>query len=126
VPHSGTNFKDKLEIKTPFQASGTIETGDYDVARMYVGVLQLKRNPETEQVDVTAAAYGMGSADLKQIGATTSEWTMELRADSEHPKFEPGRAVGFVLVELAGGRVTGWVDDTVELVAPSVGLLNVT
>ena len=32
---------------------------------------------------------------------------MELRPDSKHPTFEAGPAIGFVLVELAGGRVNG-------------------
>ena len=39
---------------------------------------------------------------------------MELRADYRHP-LSAGSAVGFVLGELPGGRVTGWIEDGLEL-----------
>jgi hypothetical protein len=111
------HFASKLEIGTPFVASGEIG-GDYKVSRMYVGLLQVDRDPE-DGLELKAAAYGMGAAEMHRIDGETSSWAMELRPDSEHPDFEAGPAIGFVLVELAGGRVTGWIDDGVELIAGS-------
>ena len=115
---SSTKFKRKLKIKDPFVASGTIERQYDDVVRMYVGVVQLERDPETEELEVTAGAYGMGVARLTPgADEQTNDWSMELRPDSAHNPLTPGRATGFVLLERAGGLVMGWIDDGVELTA---------
>jgi hypothetical protein len=116
--NSGTQFKDTLEITDPFVASGTIERLYEDPVRMYVGVVQLERDRETEKLQVTAGAFGMGVGRLTPgPDEQTQEWSMELRPDSARPPFKPGDAYGFVLVELTGGRVMGWLDDRVVLTA---------
>lgn len=116
----GTNFKDTLEITYPFVASGTIEKRYKDAVRMYVGVVQLQRPQGTGQLEVKAGAYGMGSPRLKKgSDPQTKEWSMELRPDSAHQRFVAGDAVGFVLLELPGGQLSGWLDDNVKLTAPA-------
>lgn len=107
------HFESTLEITTPFVASGQIGN-EYKVSRMYVGVLQVDRDLD-DGLELKAAAYGMGAAEIARIDDEKNLWTLELRPDSEHPDFVPGPAIGFVLVELAGGGVTGWIDDGVEL-----------
>ena len=113
------HFESKLKIATPLVASGEIGN-EYQVSRMYVGLLQVDRDAQ-DGLELKAAAYGMGSAEMSRVDSERSSWKMELRPDSEHPTFEAGPAIGFVLVELAGGRVTGWIDDGVELTAGSRG-----
>jgi hypothetical protein len=115
---SGSNFKETLEITDPFVASGTIERLYGDPVRMYVGVVQLRRNRETKKLEVTAGAYGMGVPRLTPgPDEQTQEWSMELRPDSAHNPLTPGQVYGLTVLELRGGRVMGWLDDRVDLTA---------
>jgi hypothetical protein len=116
-----------------FVAEGTVEEKYAGMTRMYVGIVQLTRNGG--RIDISGAAYGVGAPEWKQSlnparlgdseGWETAEavgggairvrrWAMELRADYEHP-LRPGPAVGFVLGEMPGGRVTGWIEDELKL-----------
>ncbi len=107
---------------------------------MSVGVLQVRRNADVEgKIDITGAAYGEGApgwtartsssapdgwedtgpdgtpiVDDQGNNIRVRRWTMELRADYEHP-LHPGSAVGFVLGEMPGGKVTGWIEDGLTL-----------
>jgi hypothetical protein len=128
-----------------FMAEGTVEEKYERMTRMYVGVLQLTRNGE--RLDISGAAYGMGAPEWKQSldpanpgnsegweNATSADgaqirvrrWAMELRGDYEHP-LRPGAAVGFVLGEMPGGRVTGWIEDGLTLASagPSTARLAI-
>ena len=60
-------FDDKLEISSPFVAKGIIDR-DYDVSRMYVGVVQYDRDKDN-LINVTGAAYGMGDGYIEPNGA---------------------------------------------------------
>ena len=56
----------------------------------------------------------------------TKEWSMELRPDSAHQPFEPGRCDRIRFGRATGGRLIGWLDDNVKLTAPGgVSRLNV-
>jgi hypothetical protein len=132
-----------------FVAEGTVEEKYAGMTRMYVGVLQIRRN--NDRLDISGAAYGVGSPEWRhadpaatvglppdQVGWEDVEdaggnpitdagtgrrirvrrWAMELRADYEHP-LRPGPAVGFVLGEMPGGRVTGWIEDGLTLTSDS-------
>jgi hypothetical protein len=117
-----------------FVAEGTVEEKYAGMTRMYVGILQLTRN--SGKLDISGAAYGMGAPEWKtgkqgdpdgwEDGPQTSQgtttrlrrWAMELRGDYEHP-LHPGSAVGFVLGEMPGGKVTGWIEDELELTGPA-------
>jgi hypothetical protein len=112
---------------------------------MYVGVLQLTRNDG--KLDISGAAYGMGTPEWRTPDGTKPDvvgtgwhnaqdengrnlfdtegkplevrrWAMELRADYEHP-LRAGPAVGFVLGEMPGGKVTGWIEDGLTLTSDS-------
>jgi hypothetical protein len=45
---------------------------------------------------------------------------MFLQKDSEHPHLETGEAIGFVLAQLQGGRMTGWIHEGLTLEYPPV------
>jgi len=108
----------------PFIATGVIET-DYRAVRMFVGVLQL----ESEGSDtITGAAYGMGATNSHSRGNGSDAWSMCLQHDTqEGRKLKNGPAIGFVLAELPGGQLTGWIDRGVQLAGaepPSNGSLG--
>ena len=109
-------FKKQLPINSPFVATGYIgrEYAD-DIVSMYVGIVQLGQD-ESGNSRIESGAYGMSKPALRDHDANQKEWTMQLRRDFEKGGLRAGDAVGFVLVELAGGRVTGWIDSNVRLI----------
>jgi hypothetical protein len=109
-----THFKDELTIDDPFTAIGSIER-QYDVVWMYVGVVQVKE--VGGELDLDAGAYGMGLPEMKPgRDETENEWSIQLQRDFEHPWLHEGNATGFVIAQLRGGKLTGWIDD-VKLVS---------
>jgi hypothetical protein len=130
---SGENFTDTMNIATPFTASGTIGKGYKEqITRMYVGLVQIQKtapatpngNPKRMDIEITAGAYGAGLPQLSagpNSGSLT--WSMQLMQDTgevDQPRqerpFNPKKpAIGFVMVELTGGRVTGWIEDEITL-----------
>jgi hypothetical protein len=110
---SNTNFNPKLQISNPFIAQGVIDT-EYAIVQMYVGLIQTNGDGT-----VAAGAYGTGVPDLNPtLGAVGEQgWSMQLQMDSDKkPQFDPGPAKGFVVVQLRGGKVTGWLDPEVALI----------
>ncbi len=113
---SSTNFKKQLQIRDIFVAEGTIER-EYEAAWMYAGVVQVTEavnNGETT-FELDAGAYGMGKPKLEDSSTDPGErnWTLQLHRDSDPDKreFKPNQeAYGFVVVQLEGGGLTGWID----------------
>ena len=90
---------------------------------MYVGIVQLGRDDEGE-IKVVAASYGMGAAAITDGDGAFNNWSMQLQVDGDDAvqELKPAAAgnkdtVGFVLAELPGGRLTGWVHQGVVLEA---------
>lgn len=128
----GTNFDNEMKIPDSgaFVAEGTVEPKYEGLTRMNVGVIQLKGSPGN--LEITGAAYGVGTPEWKQGSDPSADsdgwenataagntirvrrWAMQLRGDYEHP-LHPGPAVGFVLGEMPGGKVTGWIEDGLTL-----------
>jgi hypothetical protein len=133
MPLGGSNFLKTLKIPADgkaFEAAGTVERKYAEMTRMHVGVIQVTPG-EDKRLDISGAAYGIGVpawgegwethdsdgdpyTDAAGNHIEVRPWTMQLQADYEHP-LHPGPAVGFVLGEMPGGRVTGWIDDSVTL-----------
>ena len=112
-------FKSRLKITQPFEAQGTIGK-DYNVATMYVGIVQLAPDPDNPgKRKIAAGAYGMGPAATKRLrnNKDQDEWSMQLQDDSDDDKrkLEPGTAIGFVLAQLPGGKLTGWIHEEIKL-----------
>jgi len=122
VTVGATEFKQELEIGWPFIAYGTIEK-EYEAVWMHVGIIQHDDNDT-----LTGAAYGIGAANIRDKDFQTGQeirdpatgdlldtWSMDLQRDSEHPDLHPGPATGFVLAQLKGGKLTGWLHHGIEL-----------
>ena len=114
---SDDKFKDELVIESQFEASGYIGR-EYDVAWMYVGLIQLGDPDADGDREITAGAYGMGLPALADHDTTRQEWKLMLQRDSEHPNLSPGKATGFVLAQVRGGKITGWIHEGIALVDP--------
>src|SRR5689334_4304952 len=109
-------FANILELKTPFVASGEIDE-EYEVIKAHVGVVQL--GGKDGDLQIQAGAYGIGVPIFRHPSGGSKGWEMHLQPDAERPNLVPGPAVGFILVELSGGRMIGWVDNHVRLVDPT-------
>src|SRR5262245_36476268 len=101
------DFTDGVGLK----AKGTIEV-EYKVASMYVGLIETEGPLGSRKV--TSAAYSAGPPELNHNGGASDEyeWTMYLQQDSDPEKgpFTGGKdAFGFVVAQLEGGRLIGWL-----------------
>jgi hypothetical protein len=112
-----TNFRDPLELKLgELEAKGTFEFELYDVAYMYVGLIQIEG--EAGNREITAAAYGVGPPEIDEAGgeADEHEWSLYLQKDSSKGDFDAGKpAHGFVVAQLKGGKLMGWLHEGIEL-----------
>jgi hypothetical protein len=112
-----TAFRDPLELKLgELEAKGTFEFERYDVAYMYVGLIQTE-GPLGNR-EITAGAYGMGPPKIdKEAGDTDEhEWSLYLQQDSSGGNFDPRKlADGFVVAQLKGGNLIGWLHEGIEL-----------
>jgi hypothetical protein len=112
-----TNFRNPLELKLgELEAKGTIEFERYDVAYMYVGLIQTEGPLGSREI--TAAAYGMGPPEIDEEGgdADEHEWSMYLQQDSSRGNFDPGKlANGFVVAQVKGGKLIGWLHEGIKL-----------
>ena len=112
-----TAFRDPLELKLgELEAKGTFEFERYDVAYMYVGLIQTE-GPLGNR-EITAAAYGMGPPEIdEEAGAADEhEWSMYLQQDSSRGNFDPGKlANGFVVAQARGGKLFGWLHEGIKL-----------
>lgn len=112
-----TQFINPLELKLgELEAKGTIEFARYDVAYMYVGLIQFE-GAEGERT-ITAGAYGMGppEIDTKVGDADEHGWSLYLHKDSSGGDFDPEKlAYGFVVAQLKGGKVIGWLHEGIRL-----------
>jgi hypothetical protein len=126
---SGTRFNDPLELKLgELEAKGTIEfaaeaaveagKGErYDVAQMYVGLIQAEVSSDGD-LEITAGAYGMGPPEIDEEAgdADEHEWSLYLHQDSSGGNFDPEKpAHGFVVAQLKGGKLIGWLHEGIRL-----------
>lgn len=114
-----TNFKDPLELTLgELEAKGTIEFERYDVAYMYVGLIQTEGGLANRRI--TAAAYGMGPPEIDEASGDFDEheWSLYLQKDADPEKgdFDPDKfASGFVIAQLRGGKLIGWLHEGIRL-----------
>jgi hypothetical protein len=130
----GTQFNDPLELKLgELEAKGTIEFADeaavvagqgerYDVAYMYVGLIQAEVS-SGGNLEITAGAYGMGPPEIdtavrfdEEAGANVRGWSLYLQKDSKKGNFDQEKkAYGFVVAQLKGGKLIGWLHEKITL-----------
>lgn len=125
---SGTRFNDPLELKLgELEAKGTIEfaaeaaveagKGErYDVAQMYVGLIQAEVSSDGD-LEITAGAYGMGPPEIdEEAGENKRGWSLYLQKDSKKGNFDQAeKAYGFVVAQLKGGKLIGWLHEGIRL-----------
>jgi hypothetical protein len=83
---------------------------------MYVGLIQAEG--EAGNREITAGAYGMGPPEINEEAGAADEhgWSLYLQQDSSRGNFDPSKlADGFVVAQLNGGKLIGWLHEGIKL-----------
>jgi hypothetical protein len=91
---------------------GSLET-KYDAVEMHFGLVQVA-DPDNDDYTITGGAYAVGLPKFFPESNGMKDWEMDLQFDTDPQKrtFDPAKkAYGFVLVHVAGGGYTGWINE---------------